>query len=60
MDIDGVECRRWEGYTPNGVRCDVYVRRLRVLDDGANTQEFEEELLEAKPSEIRRRSNRRK
>jgi len=45
VSLDGVPCRVWEGVTASGVRCTVYVHRVKVHKDDDCT-EFERELME--------------
>jgi hypothetical protein len=50
--IDGAECRRWKGITEKGVPCDVFVRKLRVLEL-FDCSEFEEELIRLPAIDLR-------
>jgi len=45
ITIEGHECRRWLGITDQGIRCDVFVRRLCVGRD-QDCEAFERELRE--------------
>lgn len=45
--LDGVEVRLWEGRSPNGVSCLVFVHRIAV-HQGFDRSEFDAELS-AKP-----------
>jgi hypothetical protein len=33
VDLDGVQCRLWEGTTDQGVKCKVFVLRVAVHKD---------------------------
>lgn len=48
IDVDGVECRLWEGETENGVSCYVFIHRIAVAND-ENQKQFERELTEKMP-----------
>ena len=41
--LDGVECRVWEGVTEHGTHCNLFVHRVQA---GVNHAEFEAELSE--------------
>lgn len=51
--IDGVECRVWEGHTERGVKVMVMVHRIAVHNDNPAEQEtFAKELREELPPGI--------
>lgn len=43
--IDGVQCRLWNGATPDGTRCGVFVARIGV-PNGPNCETFARALRE--------------
>ena len=45
VEIEGVQCRLWEGTTVNGVPCKVFIHRIAVANDDDQSQ-FDEELRE--------------
>lgn len=53
LELDGSECRVWEGTTEGGVPVTAFIRRIAV-DRADDTSEFERELRETpqpRPSE---------
>jgi hypothetical protein len=46
--IDDVPVRLWEGVTPTGVRCKVFVHRI-ACDAMGDTAEFDKQLREQLP-----------
>lgn len=48
-DLNGVDCRLWEGVTENGIPCKVFVHRVAVREDRDSSQ-FDRELSEMPPA----------
>ncbi len=46
--IDGVPVRLWEGVTPDGTRCKVFIHRIAVHNDDDQAA-FQRELQEQLP-----------
>lgn len=49
--LNGVPCRRWQGVTAAGVKCEVYVARISTPGD-QDLAEFERDLLQQDPPKI--------
>lgn len=50
-EYDGVPVRVWEGITPNGIPCFVFVHRIAVVRT-KDTDEFDRELREQLPPSV--------
>lgn len=48
VNVDGVDCRLWQGTTADGTRCKVMVHRIAV-HEREDTTAFEHELQEKIP-----------
>lgn len=48
VTFDGIDLSRWEGVTEGGARCEVFVRRIRLLP-GEDATEFDRDLTPIAP-----------
>lgn len=51
VNVDGVECRLWEGTTENGVDCKVLIHRIAVSEK-EDQSEFEKLLPKVQPNAV--------
>jgi len=52
VTVDGLRCRLWQGVTTEGIRCVLYVHRVRVADEDAAAFERSSNLSAASPPKI--------
>jgi hypothetical protein len=49
VEVNGIPCRIWEGWTDSGIEVHAYVTRIAVSAEEKRFEEFEAELRETRP-----------
>ncbi len=51
VNVNGIDCRLWEGQTESGVKVEALITRIAVKE-GQDMAQFEKELREQRPPSL--------